>query len=75
MPSLVSFFVKHILIGFAIAAIFVAMLLYLDINGLQTMIIKDEMWYLALFLLWFGNATVFGALQVAYAVMTMAEDD
>lgn len=74
MPSLVHFMIKHTLIGFCVAALFVAMLLYFDVMGLRVMIMKEDLWWVAILILWFGNATVFGAVQVAYAVMNLAED-
>lgn len=74
VPILVQFFIKHILIGFGLAAVFVGMLLGFDVMGLRGMIAREEYWPSALFNLCFGNATVFGAVQVAYAVMSMAED-
>jgi hypothetical protein len=73
MPEPLTFFVKHILIGFGIAALFVAALIYFDISGLRGMLAKEEMWMVAVFVLWLGNGSVFGALQVAYAVMAQAE--
>ena len=75
MPKLIRFFITHILIGFAVAAVFVAVLLYFDVMGIWTMLKQEERWPTALFLLWFGNATVFGAVQLAYAVMTLKEDE
>ena len=74
VPILVQFFIKHILIGFGLAAVFVGMLLGFDVMGLRGMIAREEYWPSALFNLCFGNATVIGAVQVAYAVMCMAED-
>lgn len=74
MSQPARFFVKHILIGFAIAALFVAMLIYFNVSGLRTLLAKEDLWPVAVLILWFGNGSVFGALQVAYAVMALAED-
>ena len=74
MPEPVSFFIKHILIGFAVAGLFTAALIYFDFSGLRGMLMKEEMWLVAVLILWFANGSVFGALQVAYAVMAKAED-
>ena len=74
MPEPIAFFLKHALIGFGLSAVFVACLVYFDVMNLQTMLAKEEMRFTALFVMWFGNGTVFGALQVAYAVMDKAED-
>lgn len=74
MTSPLKFFFRHTLIGFALSAVFVAALLYFDVMNLQTLLFKDERWRMALFIMWFGNGTVFGALQVAYAIMDLADD-
>lgn len=74
MPEPILFVLKHSMIGFAVAAVFVGLLVYLDVNGLYTMLAKEEMWLVAVLVLWFGIGSVFGALQVAYAVMDQAED-
>jgi hypothetical protein len=73
MPEPIQFFVKHFLIGLGLAAVFVSLLVWMDVNGLRGMLAKDEMWLTALLALWFGIGSVFGALQVAYAVMDKAE--
>ena len=75
MPQPMLFFAKHVLIGFAIAAVFVACLIYFDVSGLQSMLAKEPMWMVAVLVLWLGNGSVFGALQVAFAVMDQAEDE
>lgn len=66
--------IRHVAIGFAMAAVFVGLLVYFNVMGLQSLLATEEKWFVALFVLWFGNGTVFGALQVAYAVMDQAEE-
>lgn len=74
MPDILRLFLRNALIGFAVAGLFVALLIYLNVNGLRDMLAGEERVWLAVFLLWFGNATVFGALQIAWAVMAMRKD-
>lgn len=74
MPDILRLFLRNALIGFAVAGLFVALLIYLNVNGLRDMLAAEERVWLAVFLLWFGNATVFGALQIAWAVMAMRDD-
>lgn len=75
MPVIVRFYIKHVLIGFAVAAAFVAGLLYLNVANLWYLITGSDIGGLALFLLWFFNGIVFGGVQTAVAVMLMAEDE
>lgn len=74
MPEPIAFVFKHVLIGFAVAGLFTVALIYFDVNGLRGRLMAEEMWPVAVLIIWFGNGAVFGALQVAYAVMTQAED-
>lgn len=74
MPKLVRFYIKHVLIGFAIAVAFVAGLLALDVAGLRHLILTSSDGPLALGLLIFSNGIVFAGVQFAIAVMGLAED-
>ena len=66
-------YIRHSLIGFAISAVFVAMLLYFNVMNLWTLISHDQSAVLAVFILWFFNGAVFASVQFAYAIMMMAE--
>ena len=74
MPKLVRFYIKHVLIGFAIAVAFVAGLLAFDVAGLRHLIFTSADGPLALGLLIFSNGIVFAGVQFAIAVMGLAED-
>lgn len=73
MPELIRLYIRHSLIGFGISAIFVAMLLYFNVQNLWTLIAQDKAAILAVFILWFFNGALFAAVQFAYAVMSLAE--
>lgn len=73
MPKLVRFYIKHVLIGFAIAVAFVAGLLAFDVAGLRHLIFTSAQGPLALGLLIFSNGIVFAGVQFAIAVMGLAE--
>ena len=73
MPELIKLYIRHSLIGFGIAAIFVGLLLWFDINGLWSLIAQDKAAVLAVFILWFFNGALFAAVQFGYAVMNLAE--
>ncbi|MCL6282252.1 hypothetical protein M3P21_01820 [Ruegeria sp. 2012CJ41-6] len=75
MPKLIRLYITQVLIGFGIAAIFVGLLLWLDVANLWTLIQRSDVAVLAIFILWFMNGIVFAGVQFAWAVMSLAEKD
>ena len=75
MPKLVRLYIKNVLIGFVIAALFVALLITFDIAGLRHLLTSSPAGYLAIVMLWFANGIVFAGVQFAIAVMAMREKD
>ena len=73
MPELVRLYIRHSLIGFAIAAVFVAGLVGLNIANLQHLLLGSAGGLLGLFLLFFFNGLLFASVQFGIAVMGMAE--
>jgi hypothetical protein len=73
MPELVRLYIRHCLIGFAIAAVFVAGVLWLNVANLQHLVFNTRGGMLALFMLFFFNGLLFAGVQFAIAVMGMAE--
>jgi hypothetical protein len=71
MPKLVRFYIRHVAIGFVLAAVFVGTLVGFDVAGLGRLILGSPDWLLALSALWFLNAIVFGGVQFAVAIMTL----
>ena len=75
MPKLVRMYIKNVLIGFAISAAFVALLIGFDVGGLRHLLTSSGAGYLAVAMLWFANGIVFAGVQFAIAVMAMREKD
>ncbi len=75
MPELVKLYIRNVLIGFWVAALFVAMLFWLNVMNLWTLISNHPDGILATFLLWFMNGIVFAGVQFAYAIMQMAQKE
>lgn len=73
MPKLVKLYIRNVLIGFAIAAAFVAMLLWFNVMNIWHLVTNSEAGVLAVFLLWFMHGIVFAGVQFAWAVMALAE--
>ena len=72
MPKLIKLYIRNVALGFAIAAAFVAMLLWFNVMNLWQLVSSSNAGMLAVFLLWFMNGIVFAGVQFAWAVMSMA---
>jgi hypothetical protein len=75
MPELIRLYVKNVAIGFAIAAVFVAMLLYFDIANMWHLISRSDNGWLTVLVLWILNGIVFAGVQFGIAVMSLKDDD
>ena len=75
MPQLVKFYIRHVVIGFAVAALFVAGLLWFNVANLRHLILTSDIGLMAVLALWVLNGIVFAGVQFAIAVMHMAKDD
>lgn len=73
MPKLIKLYIKNVLIGFAVAAGFVAMLLWFNVMNLWHLVSTSDAGILAVVVLWFAHGIVFAGVQFAWAVMAMAE--
>jgi len=73
MPKLIKLYILHVIIGFAIAAAFVAMLLWFNVMNLWHLISTSDVGVLAVVILWFAHGIVFAGVQFAWAVMGLAE--
>lgn len=75
LPLLVRFLIRHALIGFGLALVFVALLLALDIGGIATLIFASSSAALALIILVFSMAVTFSSVQMGFAIMFLREDE
>lgn len=75
MPALVRMYIRHVLIGFAIAAVFVAGLLWLNVGNLWHLVSTSPVGWIAAAMLFFANGIVFSGVQFAIAVMQLAEPE
>jgi hypothetical protein len=73
MPKLIKLYIRHVIIGFGIAAAFVAMLLWFNVMNMWHLISTSDVGLLALVVLWFSHGVVFAGVQFAWAVMALAE--
>ncbi|WP_296764554.1 hypothetical protein [Sediminimonas sp.] len=75
MPKLIRLYITHVIIGYAIAAAFVAMLLYFNVANLWHLVTHSDVGLLAVFILWLSNGFVFAGVQFAIAVMNLKDSD
>jgi hypothetical protein len=75
MPKLIRMYIINVAIGFALAAVFVAMLLWFNIANLWHLISTSDKGWLALVILWVSNGIIFAGVQFGIAVMCMRDDD
>lgn len=75
MPHLVRLYIRHTVIGFAIAGAFTALLFWLNVANLWHLVTHTSEGPLAAFLLFMFNGIVFSGVQFGIAVMRMADSD
>ncbi len=75
MPQLVRLYIRHVLTGFALAAVFTGLLVWFNVGNLWHLVTHTSEGPLAAFLLFFFNGIVFGGVQHGIAIMLMARED
>ena len=75
MPDLIKMYIRQSVIGFALSAVFVALLLYFNIVNLWHLVTHTDVGLLAVFLLWLFNGIVFAGVQFGISIMLMKYDD
>lgn len=74
-PPLVRLLYRNAALGFAVAACFVTALVVFDINGLGTLILNSPDGAIAAFVLTFATGLTFASVQMAIAIMQLAEGE
>lgn len=75
MPKLIRLYIVNVAIGFALAVVFVAGLVWMDVAGLRHLILESSVGWVAALMLVMFNGVVFAGVQFAIAVMRMADPD
>lgn len=75
MPVIFRFYILHSLIGFALAAVFVGLVMYFNVANLWHLVSTSDIGVKAVIIFWVLNGILFAAAQTGVAVMLMAEDD
>jgi hypothetical protein len=75
MPELVRLYIRSVLIGFVLSAVFVAVLVWRDVLGIGHLILASPEGWLAALMMVVFNGIVFSGVQFGLRVMLMAEPD
>ena len=74
MPDLIRLYIRSVLVGFGIAAVFTAGLIWWDVAGIGRLILGSDIGWVAALMMVFFNGIVFAAVQFAFRIMAMADD-
>ena len=72
---LLRLFLSGTAVGFALSAVFVAIIWMWDIMDIASHAQGSKDAFLLLFILWFFNGLLFGAVQISYVVWQMGRTD
>lgn len=73
MPKLVRMYILQVVTGFGLSALFVALLLWLNVGNLGTLVQSTSGGAIAVAMLFIANGIVFAGVQFAIAVMRMQD--
>ena len=71
---LIRLFLNGLAIGLALSALFVVILWVSDFGNMATRVAHSGDGLLLMFILWFSNGLLFGAVQIGYSVWQMGRD-
>ena len=75
MPKLIRLYIVNVLTGFAISALFLGLVLALDVAGLRHLVLDTPSGWIAGFIFFLLNGIVFAGVQFGIAVMRLPEAD
>ena len=75
LPRLVRLYIRQVVLGFGLSAIFVGLLLWVNVAHLRDLMLATEGGMIAGFMLFFFNGLVFAGVQFAISIMRMAEPE
>ena len=75
MPELIRLYIRSVLVGFGISAVFSAALVWWDVAGIGHLILGSDIGWIAAAMMVFFNGIVFAAVQFAIKIMAMGQDD
>ena len=75
MPRIMRLYIRTSCVGFAVAAIFVALVLALNIANLRHLVFTSNIGWIAVLAFWILNGIVFAGVQFAFAVSSLPHSE
>lgn len=75
MPKLIHLYIRQVLVGFGLSAAFIVALLYANVGNLWHLVSTSPIGWIAIWMLFLANGTVFAGVQFAISVMRLEEKD
>jgi hypothetical protein len=73
MPRVFKLYIRSAIIGFAVAGVFVGLVIGFNVANLRHLILTSDIGVMATIAFWILNGIVFSGVQFGFAVMQMAE--
>lgn len=73
MPKLIALYIRSVAIGFGLSALFLGLMLWLDVAGLRRLIFGSDMGAVAAVMVFMFQGIIFASVQFGIAVMKLAE--
>jgi hypothetical protein len=74
MPKLIRFYIMHCAIGFAVAGVFTAGIMWFNVANLWHLISGSDIGVMAILVFWVLNGIVFAGVQFSVAIMLLGEE-
>ncbi len=75
MPMIFRIYIINCVIGFAVAAVFTAAILWFNVANLWHLVSTSDIGLMAVAVFWVLNGVVFAGVQVSIAIMLLAEHE
>lgn len=74
MPALVKLYIRQVITGFGLSALFVGMLLWMNVANLGALVAGSDMGWVAVAMLWVFNGIVFAGVQFSIVIMRLGNE-
>lgn len=75
MPHIAHVYIRQVIIGFILSAVFVGLLFWFNVANLWHLVSTSDVGWIAAGMLFFFNGIVFAGVQFAITIMRMGDDD
>ncbi len=75
MPQLIQLYIRNVLFGFVLSAVFVGLLFWLNIGNLWGLVSGSPVGWIAALMLFVFNGIIFAGAQFAFTILRMEEKE